>query len=274
MTGDEVPLSVWGSGDQPSSAALQNDTVLKKTTPSSPAVLALLRHLDYVDFEGAPRVVGDGYAPDGRVALTFAPGKSVHPAPWSDDACAAIGALIRRAHDAASSFKPPTDAAWANSWLHKVGDGDDIVIGHGDAAPWNIVGPNAQPSTLIDWDLAGPIDRLTEVAYAVWLNAQLHDDDIAELQRLPSATARAQQARSIVDGYGLSRGHRVSLVDRMIEVALMSVRAEAVEYDITPDSTAAVSPSGYPVLWSVTWRARSAGWMFRNRRMLSEILAK
>ena len=179
-------------------------------------------------------------------------------------------ALLRRAHDAAQSFETPHGAVWADSWLREIGDDDDVVIGHGDAAPWNIVGPNATPAALIDWDLAGPIDRLTEVAYAVWLNAQLHDDDIAELHHLPPATTRARQARSIVEGYGLDRRQRARLLDRMIEVALAGVRADAIKYDLAPESTEAVSPSGYPVLWSVTWRARSAGWMFRNRRMLAD----
>ena len=33
------------------------------------------------------------------------------------------------------------------------------------------------------------MDRLTELAYAAWLNAQLHDD-VAQLQGLPEAATR------------------------------------------------------------------------------------
>jgi hypothetical protein len=136
------------------------------------------------------------------------------------------------------------------------------------------VGPNAWPTALIDWDLAGPVRRLTEVAYAVWLNAQLHDDDIAEIQGLADATARANQARAMVDAYGMSRAQRESLVERMIEVALTSARADAVEHAIRPDSTDAVSASGYPTLWSITWRARSAAWMVTNRRLLTKTISR
>jgi hypothetical protein len=272
VDGDEQPLTTWGAGTHASSAARRDDVVLKDAGPGGPTVLALLRHLERVGFDGAPRVVGDGLGPDGRLTLTYVPGGSVHPRAWPDDACRAVGALLRRAHDAAGSFEPPADAVWARSWLHAIGDEDDLVIGHGDAAPWNIVGLDDRPQVLIDWDAAGPIERLTEVAYAVWLNAQLHDDDIAAAQALPPADVRARQARSIVDGYGLERSQRLLLVDRMVEVALAGVRADAEENDVDPESDAAVTASGYPLLWSVTWRARSAGWMFRNRRLLTDAL--
>ncbi|GAA5141099.1 phosphotransferase [Nocardioides marinquilinus] len=272
MDGDEQRLTTWGTGAHASSAARQDDVVLKDAGPWAPTVLALLRHLERAGFDGAPRVVGDGIAPDGRLTLTYVPGGSVHPRAWPPDECRAVGALLRRAHEAAESFEAPADAAWGRSWLHEIGDEDDLVIGHGDAAPWNIVGLDRRPQALIDWDTAGPIERLTEVAYAVWLNAQLHDDDIAAAQALPPAYVRARQARNIVDGYGLNRPQRLVLVDRMVEVALAGVRADAEENDVGPESDAAVTASGYPVLWSVTWRARSAGWMFRNRRMLTDAL--
>lgn len=274
MTEAEKPLSAWGAGERRSSATLQGETVLKTAGHWSQAVIGLLQHLERVGFDGAPRVVGSGFAHDGRLAITFVPGASAHPGAWTDDACFAVGALLRRAHEATASFEVPPGTRWAASWIREVGQHDDIIIGHGDAAPWNIVGPNASPATLIDWDLAGPVDRLTEVAYAVWLNAQLHDDDIASMQGLPLADERMRQARSIVEGYELDRAQRARLVNRMIDVALAGVRADAIEHEIAPDSTDAVSPSGYPVLWSVTWRARSAGWMFRNRRLLSDVLSR
>ena len=265
-------MSTWGAGEQASNAALRDGTVLKTPGPWVPSVIALLQHFEQTGFAGAPRVVGDGLAADGRLHLTYLPGITIHPRAWPIKACVAIGALLREAHDAAASFAAPEAQLWSSSWLRDIGDHDDLVTGHGDAAPWNIVGPGGAPSGLIDWDSAGPIDRLTEVAYAVWLNAQLHDDDIAQLQGLPPATERADLARAIVDGYQLSRQLRAMVVDRMIEIALASVRADAVEHDVTPDSTAAVSPSGYPVLWSVVWRARSAGWMFRHRQLLTNAL--
>jgi len=54
----------------------------------------------------------------------------------------------------------------------------------------------------------------------------------------------------------------------MIEFAVLSARAEAVLYGVTPDTATAVDPSGYPVLWAITWRARRASWMLRHRQIL------
>jgi hypothetical protein len=45
---------------------------------------------------------------------------------------------------------------------------------------------------LVDWSLAGPTDRLDEVAVTGWWTAQLHDDDIAAANGLPDAAGRAQ----------------------------------------------------------------------------------
>lgn len=48
-----------------------------------------------------------------------------------------------------------------------------------------VAGTDSIPYALIDWEFAGPVDALVEVAHAAWLNAQLHDDDTAERCGLP-----------------------------------------------------------------------------------------
>jgi hypothetical protein len=74
--------------------------------------------------------------------------------------------------------------------------------------------------------------------------------------------------RSILEGYGLAASRRREVVDRMIELAVHSARAEAVMARVTPESEEAVTADGYPVLWAITWRARSASWMMRHRTLL------
>jgi hypothetical protein len=49
---------------------------------------------------------------------------------------------------------------------------------------------------------------------------------------------------------------------------LHGARHAAVAGGVTIDSTAAVADNGYPVLWSIAWRARSASWIARNRAMI------
>ena len=85
------------------------------------------------------------------------------------------------------------------------------VIGHGDLGPWNILAVDATPVAFIDWDNAGPVDavvELAQVAQVAWFNAQLHDDDVGALNNLASPTDRARQLAVIVDGYRLERADR------------------------------------------------------------------
>ena len=124
------------------------------------------------------------------------------------------------------------------------------------------------PVALIDWDYAGPLDANWDLAQVAWLNVQLHDDDIAERQGLPDAATRAQQLCSLLDAYGLERTRRKGFVDRMIEVAVHDAREESILGKVTPETTSGLDETGFPVLWAVTWRVRSASWMLRHRSLL------
>jgi hypothetical protein len=230
-------------------------------------VLALLRHYETVGFDGAPRVVGSGFTPDGREMLSFVEGSSPHPHAWPDTALFALGELLRRAHRAGATFSPPLDARWRPRFARLL-PGSRPVLGHGDVGPWNVLADSSGPLSLIDWECAGPVDAVWELAEAAWLNAQLHDDDVAEMVGLPSAEVRAGQVRLLLDGYGLPGAERVGFVDKLIEFAVRAARAEAVDAGVTPD-TAVVSVTGYPVLWAVTWRTRSAAWMLDHRALLT-----
>jgi hypothetical protein len=252
-------LGTWGAGEHVADAVLIDGVVHKQAGAWTPAVFALLRHLEDAGFAGAPRVAGHGYS--------FVPGESPHPRAWSDEAVGEVGSLLRGLHDATAAFTPPPGAAWQPSWLRDLG-GADTVIGHCDTGPWNIVGAGGRPEAFIDWEFAGPVDRLWELAQTVWLNAQLHDDDLAEMHGLPGAATRARHARAIVDGYGLPAADRDDLVDRLADVAIHGARHEAVAEGVTAQSTKAVADTGYPVMWGIAWRARSASWIARNRALI------
>jgi thiamine kinase-like enzyme len=160
---------------------------------------------------------------------------------------------------------------WQHVWLRDF-DGHEPVIGHCDTGPWNIIAANGHPRTFIDWELAGPVDPPWELAETTWLNAQLHDDDIAELHGPPDAATRTRHARAIVDGYGIARPDREDFYDRLLDAAVHSARAEVLLHGVTADRTAAVADDGYPTLWGIAWQARSASWIARNRRLLHRTL--
>jgi hypothetical protein len=245
----------------------RNGNVIHRPSgPWTPTLHTLLRHFESVGFAGAPRVVGTGFDSEGLETLSFIEGEFVQPGPWTLEGATGVGKLLRNVHDATSSYHPPPNAVWA-PWFGRDLGGRVRVIGHCDAGPWNIVARNKMPTALIDWEYAGPVDPLVDLAQACWLNAQLHSDDVAERQGLPPLADRARQLRAMVDAYGLTVHQRRNFVDTIIEFAVHSVAAEADEFEIGPDTTEA---SG---LWGMAWRARSAAWMLRNRSTLQNALA-
>jgi hypothetical protein len=266
----ETPLWVEGSGQRASNAHLRDGVVLRHPGPWSATVLSVLHHLDDVGFAGAPRVVGTGFADDGREMVTFVPGESPQPRPWTDDGVFAVGRLVREMHEAMSTFNAPIGARW-RPWFGRDLGGSEPIISHCDLGPWNIIARADLPVAFVDWEFAGPVDVEWDIAQTAWLNAQLHDDDVADRNTLGSPDDRARHLRLFLDGYRYSSKRRAGLVDRMIEFAVHSARDEAVRGSVTPES-GAVDEWGYPVLWAVTWRVRSASWMLRHRPMLERTI--
>ncbi len=269
----EVALNGGGS----TSVHRRGDVVLRQARPWSRTTIALLRHLEDSHFGGSPRVVGAGFSLDGREALQYVDGLSPHPGPWSDQAVHGIGRMLRQLHDAAANFNGWT-AAWMPWWGRGLPD-DDRVIGHCDLGPWNILMRNGLPVVFLDWDTAGPVGRRWDLAQTAWLNAQLHDDDVAERYGLPPASARSRQLRIFCEGYGMSGDQRGHLVGDMISVAVRSAAQEAVDSGVTPEGTVpgrmSLSGGGQPfdghdLAWALTWRIRSARWMLDHRGLLEQ----
>jgi hypothetical protein len=185
--------------------------------------------------------LGDGFAPDGREMLRFIEGESPQPFAWSNDATYELGKLLHQLHTVASQWTPPVDAYW-RPWFMREMIGQRAVIGHGDLGPWNILAKNGSPVAFIDWDYAGPLDPVWELAHVAWQNAQLYDDDVAEINNLPDAKQRASQARLILEGYGLDYSDRFGFVERMIHLAVWSAREEAMEFNVGPQNAGRKQP--------------------------------
>jgi len=86
-------------------------TVRRAPGAWTPAVHALLRHLEAAGFDGAPRTLG--FDDRGREVLTFIEGVTV-PASLegyrSDHVLVEAARLLRRYHDATATFVPPPGA--------------------------------------------------------------------------------------------------------------------------------------------------------------------
>jgi hypothetical protein len=262
---EEVALRDRGyNGDQASNARRRGDVVLRESGPWSTSVHALLRYLRGVGFTNCPEVLGTGFADDGRETLSFVPGESANPGPWSNEVVSNIGAVLHELHRSGETFSPAPSAFW-RSCLSRELPGERPTFGHGDLGPWNVV-VNDGSASFVDWDFSGPVDARWELAEATWLNCQLHDD--ADSCGLPGPAERARQVRYMLDGYGLSHDERSGFVDDMIGFAVHSARWESHLFNVEPSSTDAITASGFPVMWAITWRVRSASWMIANRSLL------
>ena len=264
----ETILRARGAGS--TGVQRQGNVVLRPARTWTPTVHSLLRHLEEVGFSGAPRVVGSGFAPDGRETLSYIEGEFIHPGPWTTEGAAGVGHLLRKLHEATASYRPPPGAVWP-PWFGRRLGGPNRIIGHCDVASWNIVARDGLPVALIDWETAGPVDPMIELAQACWLNAKLFGDDVAEREGLPSLEVRAHQLRAIVDAYGLSTVQRRCIVDLIIGYAIHDAAEQADEFNVTPDMIDPL-PDGYPIIWGLTWRTRAAAWVYRNRDTLERAI--
>ena len=179
--------------------------------PPEPAgVRALLQWYERVGFAGAPRFLG--VDEEGREVLSYVEGEPAFaPVPSSDDVVAAIGQLLRRAHDAQDGFVPPADASW-----FQLVEGAPEVIGHLDLFWTNVIFRDGLPVALIDWELAAPTSRVLEVALAAtyWAGIRI-DEQLVEWGI--SLTRRGERLRLLCDSYGLDRSQRAALLVALID---------------------------------------------------------
>lgn len=244
---------------------LVDGIVYRPQAPWTATVHALLRHLESVGYRGSPRLVGTGVDGAGRQQIRYIDGELVHPYAWSERGIIEVAQLLRELHDATASFVPPQDAVWMPWYTHR--PKADPVFGHGDVGPWNIVARDGVPIALIDWEFAGPVERLDEVAEAARLNCQLHGEDVAALRHLPDTAVRAQQLALFADSYGLETEQREQLLPRMVECAVRGCANDCDEAVITPDFR-----GPHPMVWGMAWQIRGARWILEHRALLADAL--
>src|SRR5215469_311995 len=109
--------------------------VHRRAGPWTPAVLDLLRHLERVGFNAAPRPLGINE--DGHEVLGYIPGEVAHPRVLEDTELARVAEVIREYHLKVSSFRASPSASWGKDGQDP-GTGHELVC-HNDLAPWNLV---------------------------------------------------------------------------------------------------------------------------------------
>lgn len=175
------------------SVTFVDGTVRKPAGPWTPAVHALLRHFELVGFDGAPRALG---VHDDWEVLSYLEGEpSTDP---SDEIVAAIGALVRRMHDAQEGFVAPPGAQWQA--LPTAVAGAEVVC-HNDLLGSNTIFLGAVPRGFVDWELAAPGPRGVDLAAPASFWVPLRPDDDVARHGLPTDRRRERLAL-LLDGYG------------------------------------------------------------------------
>lgn len=225
----------------------RGDDVVRPRSPGATARHALLRHLEAVGFDGAPRVRGladdtevlsfmPGVVPDGEAAR----GGPLPEYAAGDGALRSVGRLLRRLHDATVSFDA-TAWSWPGAVPAEVRGTD--VVAHNDPHPGNVVFAGSRAVAFIDFDLAEPATRAFDLATAACFWVPLLDPvdvDAARRDRLH------QRFVALCDGYDADRALRRA-------TSAAAPAAHDGVYRVIRDGAAAGHPG-----FARSWRTRRA----------------
>jgi len=193
---EEIPLE----GGAIAEVVRLGDTVRRSTGPWTPEVHALLRHLEAVGCDLAPRVLGIDERD--REILTYLPGTTISPDHLDllefDETLVRAGEFVAKLHAAL-----PRHA-------------DETVSLHGDLGPWNVI-VDGDRWFAIDWDSTHRGTPRWEVAYCLMTFCNLWHD------RALSPEEAVRRMRRFAAGYGLTDGELAATMglvgDRCQEVA-------------------------------------------------------
>jgi aminoglycoside phosphotransferase (APT) family kinase protein len=175
----------------------------------SAAVHEYLRHLESAGFVGAPRFLG---SEGEREVLTFVEGEVPADPQWqpgrghrlppdirSEAALISAARLVRQLHEAARGFRPANTDYRFHPYPPRPGQ----IISHGDLGPWNTVYRDGAAVAFIDWDAAGPVDPLADLAAAAWEFVPLAPSGLLREAGFDPVPDIAARLRLFVEAYGL-----------------------------------------------------------------------
>lgn len=243
------------------------DTVRRPVGPHTEYAHALLRHFERVGFDGAPRVLG--FDEKGREVLSFVEGAAaLAPLSRDDETLAALGALLRRMHDAQEGFDPPPDWHDVPLEIPAAAAGLPRVVCHHDVFPPNVIFRGGLPAALVDWDFAGPAPRVYDIASAANHWVALRPDDQAEKWGL-AGMQRGERLRILCNAYGLDATSREVLLD-------VVAHRNRIGYEIHRHNGGELRLPGWKEMWdagSGDEILRRSAWFEANRGDLRRSLA-
>lgn len=183
----EIPLP----GGNVGGAVRVGATVRRPTGPWTPAVHALLDHLNGAGLDSIPEVLG--IDDRDREILTYLPGRAVDVDVEivPDELLTAAVEWLRRFHQTVRDFRPAGPVRWRNgTWTLAA----DEIICHHDPGAYNWIVEGHRLVGVVDWDMAAPGRPIDDLAFMAWNAIPLH-------QPLPSEYVAAR-LRLMAAGYG------------------------------------------------------------------------
>lgn len=192
------------------------DTVRRPPSKYRDAINALLDHVNGTDLLEVP--VPLGLDPEGRETYSYIQGDvPIPPYPaWAttDDALRSIAELLRRYHDAVSSFDVTSHAEWPNDLSDPVG-GDCLC--HNDVCLENVVFREGRAVGLLDFDFAAPGRAVYDVAMTMRLCGPVGDP--RNFGDLPAPVDPLHRLNVFCDAYPMQGQEREELVDALLTAA-------------------------------------------------------
>jgi hypothetical protein len=191
-------------GGNASGAVRVGDTVRRPVGPWTPAVHALLEHLENKEFPGAPRV--RGVDAEGREVLSYLDGETIGGRkpwpPWvhADETLDQVAAWLRGYHEAVADFVPAADAIWryGGKWV------PGLLVAHGDAAPYNAAWRDGRLIGFFDWDFAGPVSAEADLAFMAFSWVPLHARRVVAAEGFTDFAGRRRRLERFLRSYGSS----------------------------------------------------------------------
>lgn len=209
------------------------DEVIRTPVPAASNIHKLFDHFWSQGVSLTPRFLG--WTEEGKERLSFIPGNTGYPPISgeirSDEALINVARAIRTAHDASVSFMIEDALPWNSLEVCK--PVVEECIGHGDLAPWNFVFEGTQVVGIIDWDTAGPSDRLWDLAYAAYQFVPFHSPETMAAFGWSKEPERARRLALFLDAYGMP-GREREIVD--LAVIRLLAMAENIEREIAKNN--------------------------------------
>jgi len=183
-----------------------------------------------------------------------------YPCKWDNNIFYEIGIFVKKLHNVAKKFKFNDEMLWKPNYTRHLGN--PKIYSHCDLNPINFIFENNKIIGLIDWENAGPIDPLIELANVCWWFAQLFDDDLYKPFIFPSVKERSEQIKLILDAYGLNKNERKIYFEKLLELIITETAYDSIYRNVKIDTIGN--------LWDLAWRSRSLYWIWCNKEIIKK----